>query len=239
MKRWCLALLLLLPVWAQAEDAPRDIRLASEVWRDYTNTDGSGLAWDIMRKVFEPAGIAVQTHSVPYTRAVGLVQRGESDAWVGAYRDEVSDRVFFPKMHYDSDRIVALGLRDKPVPTLDTLSKYRLVWVRGYGYEEYLPNVHRYQEIQRRSGILGMLDLGHADFYIDARPEVEELLQETPEPQRYRINELTKLPLFLGFSDTPRGHQLAAVYDQRLKALIESGELKSVFARWRQPYPFD
>ena len=46
MKRWCLALLLLLPVWAQAEDALRDIRLVSEVWHDYTNTDGSGLAWD-------------------------------------------------------------------------------------------------------------------------------------------------------------------------------------------------
>ncbi len=225
---------------AQAQsDLPDEIRLASEVWEAYTEADGTGLGWDIMREVFEPAGVRLSIYSVPYTRAVGLVQRGGADAWVGAYRDEIEDQVFYPKEHYDSDQIVAVGLKDKPVPTLESLGKYRLVWVRGYGYEEYLPNVRDYREVQRRGGILGMLNLGHADFYIDARPEVDYVLNQAANPQRYRVTDLTQLPLYLGFADTPRGRALAELYDQRLARLIASGELRSIFARWHWPYPFD
>ncbi|AVO53926.1 ABC transporter substrate-binding protein [Ectopseudomonas mendocina] len=242
MIRWCLAVLWMWSAFAGAQiqgQLPGEIRLASEVWEGYTEADGTGLGWDVMRKVFEPAGVRLSIHSVPYMRAVGLVQRDEADAWVGSYRDEVEGNVLYPTHPYDTDQIVALSLKDKPVPTLDSLSKYRLVWVRGYGYEEYLPNVRDYREVQRRSGILGMLDLGHADFYIDARPEVDYVLSQAAKPQQYRATDLMQLPLYLGFADTPRGRALAELYDRRMAALIVSGELRPVFARWRQPYPFD
>src|SRR5690606_22502347 len=218
---------------------PDEIRLASEVWEDYTETDGTGLAWDIMRRVFEPAGVRLDIHSVPYTRSVGLVQRGEADDWVGSYRDELKDGVFYPQYPYDRDQIVALSLKDKPLPTLDNLGEHRLVWVRGYRYEEYLPNVRDYREVQRRAGILGMLDLGHADFYIDARPEVDQVLSEAAKSRRYRVTDLTQLPLYLGFADTPRGRALADIYDRRMAALVANGELRSIFAHWHWPYPFD
>jgi len=242
MRQVWLGMLLMLSALSGAQaqgELPGEIRLASEIWEAYTEADGTGLGWDVMREVFEPAGVRLDIHSVPYTRSVGLVQRGEADAWVGSYRDEVEGPVFYPKHHYDRDQIVALALKDKPVPTLDGLGKHRLVWVRGYGYEEYLPNVHDYREVQRRGGILGMLDLGHADFYIDARPEAEYVLKAASHPERYRLTELTRLPLFLGFADTPRGHALAELYDRRMAALIASGELRPIFTHWHQPYPFD
>ena len=240
MKRWCLALALalLLPVWAQAEDALRDIRLVSEVWHDYTNTDGSGLGWDIMRKVFEPAGVVLKMQNVPYTRSVGLVQRGEADAWLGSYRDEVTEGVFYPKWYYDQDPIVALGLRETPSPTLKDLGKYRLVWMRGYGYERYLPNVKAYSELQRRAGVLGMLKLGYADFYIDAVAEVNDLLEAVDDRDKYRVSSLTKLPLYVGFADTPKGRSLAELFDRRMSALVTAGRLRPVFSAWGQPYPF-
>lgn len=240
--RWYLAVLLglCLAGAAQAEDElPGEIRLASEVWTGHTNADGTGMAWDILRLVFEPVGVKLHIQSVPYTRSVGLVQRGEADAWVGSYRDEVDEGVFYPQWHYDVDLIAALGLRDGPIPTLDDLGNYRLVWVRGYGYQEYLPNVRDYREVQRRGGILGMLELGHADFYVDAITEVEEVLGEAADSSRYRVSELTRLPLLLGFADRPRGHRLARLYDQRMAELVASGELRPIFARWQQPYPFD
>lgn len=239
---WCLFGLLLLGAASNAhaqEALPGEIRLVSETWKDYTHADGSGLGWDIMREVFEPAGVSLHIQSMPYTRSIGLVQRGEADAWVGAYRGEVEEGVFFPKWPYDADQIVALGVRDKPVPTLEDLGDYRLVWLRGYGYQEYLPNVRDYREVQRRSGILGMLDLGYADFYIDALTEVDEVLGEASDRSHYRVSKLTRLPVFLGFADTPRGHRLAEFYDQRMAALVASGELRPIFARWQQPYPFD
>lgn len=63
LRRWLLILLCVVasPVWADdTPEVPGQIRLASETWNDYTNADGSGLAWDVLREVFEPAGVKDQ-----------------------------------------------------------------------------------------------------------------------------------------------------------------------------------
>lgn len=242
MKRGWLAILLgvLGCSWALAEPAaPQEIRLASEVWHDHTNADGSGLAWDVLRQVFEPEGIELAIQSVPYTRSIGLVQLGEADAWVGSYRNEVASGVLYPRWHYDADQISALGLLEQPAPSLATLGGFRLVWMRGYEYQRYLPNLTRYREVQRQSDILNMLSLGRTDFYIDARTEVDEALEAASDPARYRITDLTRLPLYLGFADNPRGRALARLYDRRMTRLVEQGSLRPLFERWQQPYPFD
>lgn len=156
----------------------------------------------------------------------------------GPYRDEVTEGVFYPKWYYDQDPIVALGLRETPSPTLKDLGKYRLVWMRGYGYERYLPNVKAYSELQRRAGVLGMLKLGYADFYIDAVAEVNDLLEAVDDRDKYRVSSLTKLPLYVGFADTPKGRSLAELFDRRMSALVTAGRLRPVFSAWGQPYPF-
>ena len=237
VRHWLLILLCAFMPLACADEAPGKVMLASEAWDDYTNADGSGLAWDVLREVFEPAGIQLQTRTVPYTRSVGLAQRGEVDGWVGSYRDEATG-VLYPHWNFDSDHIYALGLASTPTPTLATLGDYRLAWVRGYKYEEYLPNVHRFNQIERRDGILPMLQHGRADFYIDALSEAKYVLSQSGEPAQFQLTHIAELPLYIGFADTERGRALMAVYDQRVEALVKSGELKAIFERWKQPYPF-
>lgn len=130
-RRWlALLMLTLLSTVVSAQEAvhaPAVIHLASEDWEDYTAADGHGLAWDVLRKVFEPVGVKVEIRSVPYTRSVGLVQLKEVDALVGSYRDE-AEQVLYPHWNFDSDHIYALGLANNPAPTLATLGKYRLAW---------------------------------------------------------------------------------------------------------------
>ncbi|WP_375741274.1 substrate-binding periplasmic protein [Pseudomonas boanensis] len=241
MRHWILGVLiacLVLPV-ARAQDLPpTEIRLASEVWPQHTEADGTGLGWDVLRKVFEPEGILIKIRSVPYTRSIGLVQRGDADAWLGSYRNEVKG-VVYPRWHYDADQVSALSLASTQAPTLATIGQYRLVWVRGYDYQDYLPNLRHFGEIQRRAGVLSMLDQGHVDFFIDAHTEVDGVLKDSPQPERYRVTLLRSLPLYLGFADTPRGRHLAEVFDRRMTALVASGELRPLFKRWKQPYPFD
>ena len=240
--RWLLILLCVLSCTAarahESPTVPSQIRLASEEWNDYTAADGHGLAWDVLRAVFEPAGVTLQIRLVPYTRSIGLVQRREVDAVVGSYRDEVGD-VLYPRWHYDADPIYALGLASNPAPTLATLGKYRLTWVRGYKYEKYLPNIHGFNQIERRTGILPMLKHGHADYYLDARSEIDYVLSEARDPSLYKRTYLARLPLFLGFSDTPGGRALLALFDQRMTLLVKNGQLRPIFERWKQPYPFE
>lgn len=237
VRRWLLIVLCAFTSLVQAQDVPGKVMLASEEWNDYTNKDGSGLAWDVLRQVFEPAGITLQTRSVPYTRSVGLAQRGEVDGWVGSYRDEATG-VLYPHWNFDSDHIYALGLASTPAPTVATLGNYRLAWVRGYKYEEYLPNVHRFNQIERRDGILPMLQHARADFYIDALTEAKYVLNQADDPSKFTLTHIADLPLYIGFADNERGRALMVVFDQRMAALVKSGELKAIFEHWKQPYPF-
>ncbi|MFZ5935720.1 substrate-binding periplasmic protein [Pseudomonas sp. HS6-2] len=233
-----LAMMLSLAPWAMAADAlPKQIHLVSEEWIDYTNADGSGVAWDVLRKVFEPAGVKVVPQSAPYSRAVGLVKRGEADAWVGSYKEENDDNLY-PRWHFDMDHIYALGLASKPVPTLATVGQYRLAWVRGYDYSSYLPNAHNFREIQRREGILPMLEHERVDFYIDAQTEVDYVLGQASQPERFRSTHVAELPLYLAFSRSEHAKALCDLFDKRMAELVHSGELKPIFEHWKQPYPF-
>ncbi|MEX0292729.1 substrate-binding periplasmic protein [Pseudomonas putida] len=220
-----------------AEGVPKQVHLVSEEWLDYTNADGTGVAWDVLRKVFEPAGVKVVAKSAPYSRAVGLVKRGEADAWVGSYKDENDDNLY-PRWHFDMDHIYALGLASKPVPTLETVGQYRLAWVRGYDYGSYLPNVKESREIQRREGILPMLEHDRVDFYIDALTEVDYVLGQTSQPERFRRTHVAELPLYLAFARNEHGKALRELFDKRMAELVRSGELKPIFQHWKQPYPF-
>ncbi|GAB5339899.1 substrate-binding periplasmic protein [Pseudomonas fluorescens] len=238
VRRWLLIMMCAASlVLADEAPVPGKVVLASEEWSNYTNKDGSGLAWDVLRQVFEPADITVQTRTVPYTRSIGLAQRGEVDGWVGAYRDEASG-VLYPHWHFDADHIYALGLATAPTPSLATLGNYRLAWVRGYKYEAYLPNLHRFNQIERRDSILPMLQHARVDFYIDSLTEANLVLSQSDEPSQFKLTHIAELPLYVGFADTERGRALMAVYDRRMAVLIDSGELKPIFLRWKQPYPF-
>ncbi|NIX92556.1 amino acid ABC transporter substrate-binding protein [Pseudomonas fulva] len=239
LKGVLLALLMVAAPWATAGDSqPDQVHLVSEEWADYTNADGTGVAWDVMRKVFQPAGIEVVPQSAPYSRAIGLVKRGEADAWVGSYKNESEDNLY-PRWHFDVDHIYALGLASKPAPTLATIGDYRLAWVRGYAYGKYLPRVREYREIQRREGILPMLEHDRVDFYVDAMTEVDYVIGQSSQPDRFRRTHVVELPMYLAFARSERGEALRDVFDKRMAELVRSGELRPIFERWKQPYPFD
>lgn len=240
-RRWLMVVFAMFCSLAQAGDVaptPSVIHLASEDWEDYTAADGHGLGWDLLRAIFEPAGVKLDIRTEPYTRAVGLAQRGEVDACVGSYRDETSE-LLYPHWNFDTDHIYALGLASNPAPTLDTLGRYRLAWMRGYRYQDYLPNIHRYNEVERRTAILSMLTHNRADYYIDALTEVDYIVTQAKDPSQFRRAHVADLPLFLCFADTPKARALMALFDQRMERLVKSGQLKPVFAKWKQPYPFD
>lgn len=241
-RRWLAGVVLaVLGTVASAQEAapsPSVIHLASEVWEDYTAADGQGLAWDVLRKVFEPVGVKLDIRSEPYTRSVGLAQRAEVDACVGSYHEEFSD-LLYPRWNFDTDHVYALGLASNPAPTLETLGSYRLAWVRGYDYQSYLPNVQRFNEVIRRTGILSMLTHNRADYYIDALTEINYVLSRARDPSLFRTTHVVELPLYLCFANTPQARTLMALFDRRMDQLVKSGELKPIFEKWKQPYPFE
>jgi polar amino acid transport system substrate-binding protein len=236
---WLVLALAVLWVPLSNATAREQIRVASENWKYYTQPDGQGLVWDILRLVYQPVGVDLIIQSVPHTRAAGLARRGEVDAFAGSYRYEVGQGIFYPEKHYDIDVVSAMGLRGSVIPTLKTLQEFRLAWRHGYEFQRYLPISKNYRQVSENSNVLSMLEQHRADYYLDDLSELEHILEQVPDRAQYQVTPLVDLPVYLGFTDNPRGKQLAELFDERMKVLLANGSLRPVFHLWKQRYPFD
>lgn len=239
---------LLMAVWIMLAYLPalgyaqefKDISIVSEEWESATHPDGSGLYWDIIRLVYEPAGIKVNWSISSYARSVALVTQKRADAWVGAYLGE-EQGVIYPALHFDADDVSALYIKntDQPWQGEASLEGKNVAWIKGYGLHEYLEAKFNSRELLNRDAVIELLSDGRLDYYIDARPEIQTHFGETLENDaRFAVETIKKLNLYLGFANTAKGRKLAEIFDERFPELIESGELKPLFEKWEFPYIF-
>ncbi len=116
-----------------------EIKVVSEAWNNSTNKDGTGLYWDIIRQVYEPAGVAVTLETTGYARSVALVKKHKKDAWVGSYIDE-EEGVIYPKAYFDADVVAALFVpkNSSTWKGENSLSGKKVGWIKGYELHEYL-----------------------------------------------------------------------------------------------------
>ena len=220
--------------------APSVIHLASEDWEDYTAADGHGLGWDVLRKVFEPAGVKLDIRTEPYMRSHGAGRSVGSRRLVGSYRDESERRaVSALELRYRSHLCPGPGQQPgrrprKPWANIDWPGSAATIT------RITCPTSAAINEVKRRTGILSMLTHNRADFYIDALTEVEYCHQA-----RQGSVAVPRTHIWLScrciscFAKTPKARALMALFDQRMEQLVKSGELKPIFERWKQPYPFD
>jgi len=83
-----------------------------------------------------------------------------------------------------------------------------------------------------------MLEHDRVDFYIDALTEVDYVLGQSPQPERFRRTHVAELPLYLAFARNDQARALRDLFDRRMDELVRSGELRPIFEHWKQPYPF-
>ena len=150
---------------ATANSVPDSIKITTESWDLYTNTDGSGLFLDITRAIYEPRGIRIDLEFVPYKRALHSLENGNADAMYGTYSTEKEGKpyLFTPRIPIDKERTVAIFERDNHADWQGqtSLAKAQLAWVRGYDYHESLEvEIGDYVEVTDSRQGLTMLSAG-------------------------------------------------------------------------------
>ena len=50
----------------------KTINVVAPMWEDYTNADGSGMYWDIIRSIYVNENIKLKTSTVPWNRAMKM-----------------------------------------------------------------------------------------------------------------------------------------------------------------------
>ena len=216
-----------------ATQAPKEIFIVTESWEDLTNGDGSGLYFDLIRMIYEPAGISVKIKIYPYNRSSMMVEKKLADAWLGSYIDE-EDYAIYPKYYFDHDIVTAM-YKKKKFPNfegLNSLKDKNVCWVRGYDYDEYINIPIKKHERNDRKSILQSLEKDRFDIFLDAKFDMTDAIEKFKfDTLEYGFNEIFKFKLYPAFRDDERGKLFRDIWDKNFKVILDDGSLKKLYIK--------
>lgn len=239
-----LFLLLLFPFTLLSKEKNSDdsvITLASDNWHSLTMPDGSGLYFDIIRYVFEPAGITVKLVMVPYARSVSMVETKEVDGWVASFMDE-QPFPLYPEWHFDQNRQIVVSLKDakKKFTDMESLRGASVVWLRNFNLDKYIPVPLTFEEIDEITGLFPMLEALRAEFFIGAESDIMSAVEsEKIDTSKFRFDFLMNLKLYLAFADTERGRKFKKIWDERMEEVHNDPELHEIYRKYGYPIPLE
>lgn len=235
------ALLAVSTAWAAA---PETIRIITPEWEGQTNKDGTGLFFQIVREVYEPAGIRMKYLFAPWKRCQEAVKSREADAMLCVWKEHAEAMgQILPRYPFFVEYTAAVWKKGV-MPDwkgIASLNGKRAVWLGGYDYHTLshfsgISFSHR-DEVNDYKLAWRMLDHDRVDVYVDALIDVKKYIAaHNLNMSPYRLEILWGENAYVAFGDTEKSRQLISVFDRNLKTLFESGRLKVIFDRWGATY---
>ncbi len=228
-----LLLITIISVSVSAENI-KSVKVVSEEWVDCTNSDGTGLYFDLLRLVCNSRGIGVDVSIRPYARSTQMVEKGQADVVIGPYIDEISN-VIYPEYPFSGDRVVALtrkGVVDDWQGE-DSIKGKKVAWIRGYSFGDYINVPMNASEIgDRRQGIR-MLQAKRIDFLIDAPSDIEDTIKKMKlNRSDFEMKDVEMLHMYTCFVKSAKGEELAKIWDEEFPKRVKSGEVKELFKKY-------
>jgi polar amino acid transport system substrate-binding protein len=224
------------------------LRIVTPAWKSQTNEDGSGLFFDIVRHVYEPAGIRMEYEIVPWKRAIRMLTYKEADAMLCAIRHTIAKAdLLAPKYPMVVDNTVAVFKKEKikEWKGTDTLKGKNLIWMLGYDLhknQKFRGMKLKWEEVPSHYSAWKRLEADrNADIYIDSYFDVSTYIKTNQvDMTRYQIEILWGENAYMAFAKTDKSKKLIKIYDKRIIAMFKSGELEKIFKKWNLcPFPSD
>ncbi len=226
-----------------AEDL-KAIHVVYEEWAGFTNEDGTGVYWDVVKAVYEPVGIQVKTEAMPWKRADFTVLQKEADAIVGDYyyQEKAGKEFLYPTWHISVEDPIAAVFKKGAIPDwerrgLQSLAGKKVGWIRGYDFDakDWFDVAVEKKEVTNILQGLKMLAAGRFEVFIDYRstikPEGEKAGIDLEQDYELKTIKLGQ-KLFLKFANTERSNQLIKIFDERMSKLVTSGEIERIYTKW-------
>jgi polar amino acid transport system substrate-binding protein len=234
----CLVTVMLLSSLAiGAEENITQIKLMTAEWPGYTNQDGTGLYFDVLKAVYEPVGITIAYELLPWKRAQKLVKE-KADALVGEnFLPDVE--YLYPKWPIDVEELTVIFKKSRVADWQGeaSLEHKQVGWIRGYHFDQFFHVKMDFLEIDElRNGLL-MLDKDRLDFLIDYEDGLKEEIGRLKDfdVTQYRMEPLrVGEKVYVAFVDSPRGRKLVEIFNIRMTQLFESGELDRLYRSFTQ-----
>lgn len=223
---------------------PQSITLVCEEWPQYTNQDGTGAYWEIVKTIFEPAGIKINTKIVPWKRGVLMVDTGKAHAIVGAYYDKQRDgnKSLYPFWHISVEEPVVAVVKKGLLPHLKERGQYALSglvigWIRGYDFDKtswWKVKVERHEVGSVPAGLM-MTAIDRIDALIDYPSTIGHAMESEDNAlfsqlKIYHIKDGEKL--YLQFSNTKLSKDLIKLFDHRMNLLSKTNTIETIYEKW-------
>ena len=205
-------------------------------WEGYTNKDGTGVYWDIIREIYQPLGISVKTKTVPWNRAMKMVSKYRTyNAIVGEYVDS-EEQVIFPKYAIDIEFMSLLSKNTSGVKFTDiaSLKGKRVGWIKDYDVIVESKRDFTLREFRNIELGIELLNAGKIDYLIDDWDEIAAAMKAgNLNTQEYTVDPMPEgKDIYTAFSDDNISRELVAIYNERIPVLAKSGKLNAIYKKW-------
>lgn len=209
------------------------LHIVTPAWKNFTEENGDGFYFDLMRLVYEPQDIAISFDIIPWARSEQLVLKNQADALVGSYREK-TDQYHYPKYPMWLDVSAAVFKRDRVKwRGSDSLANKKVGWIRGYRYDNYLGSELDIVRVNKNTQGWAMLRVDRIDFYIDSLTDIDIFMEEQDfSKDEFSVEAVIVEAMFVRFPKTGKGQRLADLYDRKIVTLIENGKLEALFNKW-------
>jgi len=205
---------------------PKNVSFISGAWTDYTNTDGSGVYWNIIDSIFDDDFLITKASSI-WARAVRAFEQNQVDVLVGAYRKEKLKDVIYSSFHIDYELPLYAFARNKDVLKRFKAQDTALTACLSSGsflfkYVEFIPKGNIIETSLEQCDVL--IKNNKVDIVIEYDYNLDHFTQDLPNTVLVENS-----PLFLVFHDNPRGHFLKSYFDKNIAELARKNALQNIF----------
>ncbi len=221
----------------------KEMTIVCEEWEGYTNKDGTGVYWEVVKTIFQPAGITVTTKVVPWKRAESLVETQTVDAIAGDYYYKEMDGkdYMYPKWHLSVEDDITALYKNGMIENLENLGVKALfgkevAWIRGYDFDQSLLKdvAVKKNEFTNLGNGIKMLNFGRVDVIIDYKTTLVPAAKEAGVDLSNFTFSLVQPgnKLFVAFANNNKAQVLIKVFDERMGQLVQSGEIEAIYKKW-------
>jgi len=202
------------------------INIGAAEWEEFTNKDGSGIYFDLIRKIYANEKLSIKMDS--YNRVINQFDNGKLDMVIGIYRGDVKKGIL-PQWYLDTENPI-IAIYDPKTTQLDHAADLELLtasWIRGYQFERLIPEVDSPYLINAFDDGIKLLENGRIDVLIDYAYNLSSNHLE------YKTLKLTPAQhLYIAFQRNKNGQMLANRWDSEMTRLRKSGELANIYGEY-------
>jgi hypothetical protein len=200
----------------------KDVFAISSEWVDYTNADGTGVYWDMLKTIFSEQ--YTFTHkTTSWIDAVQQFRKMNADILVSTYAEDAKGYLLSSyHIDYEYEVFAVSKSKVKLNQFINSKQSYKVCASEDLNFLlEQFGSAHQVYSVDECEQLLIN---GEVDIMLEYDYNFSQPVQEF-----HRVAVLEPKPLFVAFQNTPKGKYLKGVFDAKIERLAKKGKLATLF----------